>query len=59
MTDCLFCKIIAGYIPSKKVYEDEKVFAFEDIKPRAPTHVLIVPKKHIAGIDQLTEADTE
>jgi histidine triad (HIT) family protein len=59
MTDCLFCKIIAGSIPSKKVYEDEKVFAFEDIKPGAPTHVLIVPKKHIAGVDHLTEADTE
>ena len=59
MTDCLFCKIIAGSIPSKKVYEDEKVFAFEDIKPGAPTHILIVPKKHIAGVDQLTEADME
>ena len=59
MTDCLFCKIIAGKIPSKKVYEDEKVFAFEDIKPGAPTHVLIIPKKHIAGVDHLTEADAE
>ena len=59
MTDCLFCKIIAGSIPSKKVYEDEKVFAFEDIKPGAPTHVLIVPKKHIVGIDKASEADTE
>jgi diadenosine tetraphosphate (Ap4A) HIT family hydrolase len=52
MTDCLFCKIIAGKIPAKKVYEDEKAFAFEDIKPQAPTHVLIIPKKHIVGIDQ-------
>lgn len=59
MTDCLFCKIIAGSIPSKKVYEDEKAFAFEDIKPVAPTHVLIIPKKHIVGIDQATEADAE
>jgi histidine triad (HIT) family protein len=59
MTDCLFCKIIAGKIPSKKVYEDEKAFAFEDIKPQAPTHVLIIPKKHIVGIDQATEADAE
>ena len=59
MTDCLFCKIIAGSIPSKKVYEDDKVFVFEDIKPGAPTHVLIVPKKHIVGVDQLTEADQE
>ena len=59
MPDCLFCKIIAGSIPSKKVYEDEKVFAFEDIKPGAPTHVLIVPKKHIIGVDQATDADAE
>ena len=50
MTDCLFCKIIAGKIPSKKVYEDDKALAFEDIKPQAPTHVLIVPKKHIVDI---------
>ncbi|HEX3586758.1 MAG TPA: HIT domain-containing protein, partial [Candidatus Angelobacter sp.] len=59
MTDCLFCKIIAGKIPAKKVYEDEKTFVFEDIKPQAPTHVLIVPKKHIVGIDQATEDDAE
>ena len=59
MTDCLFCKIIAGKIPAKKIYEDEKTFVFEDIKPQAPTHVLIVPKKHIVGIDQATEADAE
>lgn len=59
MTDCLFCKIIAGSIPSKKVYEDEKAFAFEDIKPVAPTHVLIIPKKHIVGLDQASEADAE
>ena len=59
MTECLFCKIIAGKIPSKKVYEDEKAFAFEDINPQAPTHVLIISKKHIAGIDQATEADAE
>ena len=59
MTDCLFCKIIAGAIPSKKVYEDEKTFAFEDIKPGAPTHVLIVPKKHIAGLKEATPEDAE
>jgi histidine triad (HIT) family protein len=59
MTDCLFCKIIAGKIPAKKVYEDEKTFAFEDINPQAPTHVLIIPKKHIVGIDQATEEDAE
>ena len=59
MTDCLFCKIIAGKIPARKVYEDEKAFAFEDINPQASTHVLIIPKKHIVGIDQATEADAE
>ena len=54
MTDCLFCKIIAGQIPSKKVYEDEHTYAFEDIDPKAPTHVLIVPKKHIRGLKEAT-----
>ena len=49
--DCLFCRIIAGEIPSKKVYENEQVFAFCDIQPQAPVHVLIVPKLHIASID--------
>ena len=48
--DCLFCRMIRGEIPTKKVYENEDVFVFEDIKPQAPTHVLIVPKKHIAGL---------
>lgn len=48
MSDCLFCKIIAGEIPSTKVYEDDTVFAFRDINPMAPTHVLVVPKTHIA-----------
>lgn len=47
MSDCLFCKIIAGEIPAKKVYEDETVFAFYDIDPQAPTHFLIIPKVHI------------
>ena len=51
--DCLFCKIIAGEIPSAKVYEDEKVFAFRDIAPQAPVHVLIVPKAHIASADEI------
>jgi histidine triad (HIT) family protein len=59
MNDCLFCKIIAGEIPSKKVYEDDQVFVFEDIKPAAPTHVLIVPKRHFAGLDQAAPADAE
>lgn len=48
MSDCLFCKIIAGEIPSTKVYEDDTVFAFRDIAPQAPTHILVVPKTHIA-----------
>ena len=49
--DCLFCKIVSGEIPSKKVYEDDRVYAFYDIAPAAPTHVLVVPKKHIDGVD--------
>lgn len=59
MSDCLFCNIIAGKIPSKKVYEDDRTFVFEDIKPQAPTHVLIIPKKHIVDIKEATEADAE
>ena len=51
MNDCLFCKIIAGDIPSSKVYEDDKVFAFRDINPQAPVHVLVVPKEHIDSAD--------
>ena len=49
MSDCLFCKIISGDIPSNKVYEDETVFAFRDINPQMPTHILIVPKVHIGS----------
>ena len=52
--DCLFCKIIAGEIPSSKVYEDEKVYAFRDINPQSPVHVLVGPKEHIAGADSIT-----
>lgn len=51
--DCLFCKIIAGEIPSAKVYEDDNMYAFRDINPEAPCHVLIVPKKHIASADEI------
>jgi histidine triad (HIT) family protein len=51
MNDCLFCKIIAGDIPSKKVYEDDAVYAFHDIAPMAPVHILIVPKLHVASAD--------
>lgn len=59
MPDCLFCKIIAGQIPSRKVYEDERVFAFEDIQPQAPTHVLIIPKQHIVGLNEAKPEDAE
>lgn len=57
--DCLFCKIIAGEIPSAKVYEDELVYAFKDISPIAPVHYLIVPKVHISGADQLTAENAD
>ena len=50
MSDCLFCKIIAGDIPSKKVYEDELCYAFNDIAPQAPIHFLVIPKEHIASV---------
>jgi histidine triad (HIT) family protein len=55
--NCLFCRIIAGEIPSGKVYEDDLAFAFHDINPQAPTHVLIIPKKHIASLDEATPED--
>ena len=54
MNDCLFCKIIAGEIPSKKVYEDELCYAFYDINPLAPVHFLVVPKQHIASAAEIT-----
>lgn len=53
MSDCLFCKIVAGQIPSTKVYEDETALAFRDINPQAPTHVLVIPKEHIADASQI------
>ena len=59
MSDCLFCRIIQREIPSKKVYEDEYVYAFEDIDPKAPTHVLIVPKKHFRDLKEATIEDAE
>lgn len=55
--DCLFCKIVAGQIPSKKVYEDETVFAFHDIDPRAPKHILVIPKKHLASLADAQPTD--
>ena len=53
MSDCLFCRIIAGDIPSNKVYEDEQCFAFYDIAPQAPTHFLVIPKEHISSVAAL------
>ena len=54
MENCLFCKIIAGELPSTKVYEDETILAFRDIAPQAPTHVLVIPKAHISGVSEIT-----
>jgi histidine triad (HIT) family protein len=59
MNDCLFCRIIRGEIPSKKVYEDEYTYAFDDINPQAPTHVLVVPKKHVRGLKEAVAEDAE
>jgi histidine triad (HIT) family protein len=53
MENCLFCKIVRGEIPSTKVYEDEKVLAFRDIAPMAPTHILVIPKAHIASVNEV------
>ena len=58
MTNCLFCKIIDGDIPAKLVYEDDMVIAFNDINPQAPTHILILPRKHIDTLNHLTTNDT-
>jgi histidine triad (HIT) family protein len=63
MTDptanCLFCRILRAEIPAKKVYENEHVFAFEDIDPKAPTHVLVIPKKHFAGLKEAQAEDAD
>lgn len=53
--DCLFCRIISGEIPSSRVYEDEHLYAFRDIAPQAPVHILVVPKLHVSGINELDE----
>lgn len=58
MADCLFCKIIAGEIPSKKIYEDDTVYVFEDIAPTAPIHYLCIPKQHISKLDEVTEENS-
>ncbi len=57
--NCLFCKIIDKKIPSKIVYEDERIFAFEDINPQAPVHILVVPRKHVATVLEATPGDNE
>ena len=57
MSDCLFCKIVAGEIPAPKIHEDEDVVAFHDISPQAPVHVLVVPKRHIASLDDASDDD--
>ncbi|PID48891.1 MAG: histidine triad nucleotide-binding protein [Proteobacteria bacterium] len=59
MSDCLFCRIVAGEIPAKKIYEDEDIVAFHDINPQASLHVLIIPRQHIATINDMQPADAE
>jgi histidine triad (HIT) family protein len=59
MSECIFCKIIAGEIPSTQVYRDEQVIAFRDINPVSPTHVLIIPNKHIASVNELKSDDEQ
>ncbi len=59
MDNCLFCKIIQGEIPAEKLYEDDDILAFHDISPQAPTHFLVIPKKHIVSQSDITEADEQ
>ena len=56
MEDCVFCKIIKGEIPSNKVYEDDDILAFKDIKPAAPIHILVIPKKHVKSLNEIDDA---
>ncbi len=58
MNDCIFCKIIKGEIPSKKVFEDDLVYVFEDIQPTAPIHYLVIPKEHISKLDDINESNS-
>ena len=58
MSDCLFCKIAAGVIPSTKVYEDDKILAFRDIAPQTPTHILVIPKEHLDSVNAVTEENS-
>ena len=57
--DCIFCKIISGEIPSKKVYEDEQVLAFHDLDPKSPVHILVIPKQHIQSVAQLDNSNSQ
>lgn len=59
MTDCIFCRIVQREIPAKIVYEDEAALAFEDIRPEAPVHVLVIPKQHIPSLSEVTSADQD
>jgi histidine triad (HIT) family protein len=59
LEDCIFCKIIAGEVPAEKIHEDEEVIAFDDINPQAPVHVLVIPKKHVATLNDLGEEDLD
>ena len=59
MENCLFCKIVAGEIPSTKVYEDEKILAFRDIAPMAPVHVLVIPKMHIGSVAEINAENSD
>lgn len=59
MDSCIFCKIAAGEIPSKKVYEDDNILAFHDISPMAPVHVLVIPKTHIASMNEVTSENSD
>ena len=58
MENCIFCKIIGGQIPSDRVYEDELIFAFRDINPQAPVHILVIPKIHLASMNEITAENT-
>lgn len=57
MDDCIFCRIATGQIPSRKVHDDEQCVAFEDLNPQAPTHLLIIPRRHLAGLDAVAATD--
>ncbi len=58
MDNCLFCRIVRGEIPSRKAYEDDEVFAFHDINPQRPVHILVIPKRHITSLATVSEVDT-